>query len=539
MDIPLHDRTLAKVLATQAQAHGDKPFLRYYGQTFTYAEAYENSRRVAGGLVAAGIKPHQHVAVMMENRPEAIWLHFALALVGAVVVPINNASRGDLLSYYIFQSDSVAMFIETSFVERFVAVLPQCPALSLICVLDDSSASTAECNWPESTNLVPWDQIANAPALDREVHPGPAYNDMLQIMYSSGTTGPAKGSMISNATAVRSAAKHVEFYGYDSSDVMYTCLPMFHGNALNCTVLPALMAGATVALSRRFSTTNFWREVNESGATRTSLLSAMINFLWLKPPSAEERSHKLKTSLVVPAPEFALEFEQRFNVKITSLYALGDFGYATMLRADEPREKIGSAGRPLPEVTVAIMDADDLPLPQGQVGQICLRTNEPWFGRQGYYNKSELWAEVTRNFWLHTGDFGSLDKDGYLYFAGRSKELIRRRGENISAIQVENVIRRHPAVADVAVFAVRAEYLEDEVMASVVCREGQQLDVPELIQFCASQMAYFMVPRFIEVLAELPQTPTGKVEKYKLREAAEKRLDSLWDREKSGIVLEK
>ncbi|MDP3519907.1 MAG: AMP-binding protein [Hydrogenophaga sp.] len=539
MDTPLHERTLAKVLATQAVAHGEKPFLRFYGQTFTYAEAYENSCRVAGGLVAAGIKPHQHVAVMMENRPEVVWMHFALALVGAVVVPINNASRGDLLSYYICQSDSVAMFIEASFVERFVAVLPQCPALSLICVLDDSSVSTTASPWPDSANLVPWDQIANGPALDCEQHPGPAYNDMLQIMYSSGTTGPAKGSMISNATAVRSAAKHVEFYGYDSSDVMYTCLPMFHGNALNCTVLPALMAGATVALSRRFSTTNFWREVNECGATRTSLLSAMINFLWLKPPSAEEQTHKLKTSLVVPAPEFALAFEERFNVKITSLYALGDFGYATMLGADEPREKIGSAGRPLPEVILAIMDADDLPVPQGQVGQICLRTNEPWFGRQGYYNKSELWAEVTRNFWLHTGDFGYLDNDGYLYFAGRSKELIRRRGENISAIQVENVIRRHPAVADVAVFAVRAEYLEDEVMASVVFRDGQEPDVAELIQFSASQMAYFMVPRFIEVLAELPQTPTGKVEKYKLREAAEKRLDSLWDREKSGIVLEK
>ena len=385
--------------------------------------------------------------------------------------------------------------------------------------------------------MVHWSDVTAAPAL--EAIEDPAYDDILQILYSSGTTGPAKGSMISNATAMRAAAKHVEYFGYDSDDVMYTCLPMFHGNALNCTVLPALMAGATVALSRRFSTSKFWREINECGATRTSLLSAMINFLWLKEPSAEERSHRLKTCLVVPAPEFALEFEKRFDVRITSLYALGDYGYATMYGADEPREKIRSAGRPLPEVTLAILDEDDVPVPQGQVGQICLRSNEPWFGRQGYYKMAEQWVGVTRNLWLHTGDFGSLDEDGYLYFAGRSKELIRRRGENISALQVEDVLRRHPAVADAAVYAVRAEYLEDEVMASLVCRDGQQLDHGELVRFCGSQMAYFMVPRFVEVLPEFPHTPTGKVEKYKLREAAEQRLASVWDREKSGIVLEK
>jgi crotonobetaine/carnitine-CoA ligase len=537
MELPLHDRTLARVLRDQARAHGDKPFLRYYGQVYTYAEAHEHSRRVAAGLIAAGIEPKQHVAVMMENRPEVIWLHFALGLIGAVVVPINNASRGDLLAYYIRQSGSVAMFIETAFVERFAAVLPQCPSLKLVCELADDTASKAGAVSFGDAAVVMWSDIAAARPL--EDAPGPAYSDVLQILYSSGTTGPAKGSMISNATAVRAAAKHVEFYGYDSDDVLHTCLPMFHGNALNCTVLPALMAGATVSLSRRFSTTHFWREINESGATRTSLLSAMINFLWLKPASEEERTHRLKTCLVVPAPEFALEFEKRFNVRITSLYALGDFGYATMLGADESREKIRSAGRPLPEVTVAILDEDDMPVPQGQVGQICLRTNEPWFGRQGYYNMADRWVDVTRNLWLHTGDFGSLDEDGYLYFSGRSKELIRRRGENISAIQVENVLRRHPAVADAAVYAVRAEYLEDEVMASIVCREGQEMDHAELVRFCASQMAYFMVPRFIEVLPELPHTPTGKVEKYKLREAAEPRLASIWDREKSGIVLEK
>jgi crotonobetaine/carnitine-CoA ligase len=537
MDIPLHERTLARVLGAQAEAHADRPFLLYYGRTFSYAEAFEQSQRIAAGLSAAGVQGHQHVAIMMENRPELLWLLFALGIIGAVAVPINTASRGDLLAYYVRQSDSVAMVVDEAFVERFAAIQRQCPSLKLVCVVPEDASEHASESGFSNVEVIAWQQVADAPMLPSME--GPAYSDPLQILYSSGTTVPAKGSVISNATAIRAAMKHVEFFGYDSSDVMYTCLPMFHGNALNCTVMPALLAGATVALSRRYSTSAFWREINESGATRTSLLSAMINFLWLKAPCEQERSHRLKTCLVVPPPEFALEFEKRFNVRITSLYALGDFGYAAMLGADDPRSKIRSAGRPLREVSVAILDDDDMPVPRGQVGEICLRSNEAWFGRQGYYNMPELWVGVTRNLWLHTGDFGSIDEDGYLFFAGRSKELIRRRGENISAIQVEEVLRRHPAVADAAVFAVRAEYLEDEVMASVVGKDGQPLDCVELVKFCAPKMAYFMVPRFIEVVPEFPMTPTGKVEKYKLRDAAQERLAQIWDREKSGIVLEK
>jgi crotonobetaine/carnitine-CoA ligase len=188
---------------------------------------------------------------------------------------------------------------------------------------------------------------------------------------------------------------------------------------------------------------------------------------------------------------------------------------------------------------VAIVDEDDLPLPNGKVGEICLRNNEAWFGRQGYYKMADVFVNAIRNLWFHTGDRGWMDEDGYLYFAGRSKDLIRRRGENISAVQVEQVLRRHPAVAEAAVFAVRAEFLEDEVMASIVCKPGHKVDYPDLIDFCAPKMAYFMVPRFLDIVPELPMTPTGKIETYKLRESAERRLSEIWDREKSSIVLEK
>jgi crotonobetaine/carnitine-CoA ligase len=536
MAIPLHERTLARLFRDRAKACADKPFLLYQGRAFSYRQAWETVNRVAGGLIAAGVEPKQHIAILMENRPEAVWLNFALAMIGAVSIPINSAARGDMLAYFLKQSDSVAVVVEEEFIERVAEVLPQCPALKFIALIPSETHPQPSHREFGNIRTIPWQDIAtSAPIPDNTYEP--AYSDLLHILYSSGTTGPSKGTMIANATAIRSVEKHLEYFGYDSSDVLHTCLPMFHANAINCTILPALMAGATAALSKRFSTSGFWKEINDTGATRTSMLSAMINFLWLKEPSDEERSHRLKTCLVVPTPEFSIDFEKRFNVKISSLYGIGDFGYATMLRPDDPRDKVRSAGRVLPEVALEIFDEDDQPLPRGQTGEICLRSNEPWFGRLGYYNLPAMWVKTIRNLWLHTGDRGWLDEDGYLYFAGRSKELIRRRGENISAIMVEEILRQHPAVADAAVFAVRAEYLEDEVMAAIVFRDGQYLDFREVVEFCVPRMAYFMIPRFLEMMKEFPLTPTGKVEKYKLQESAQPRLGEIWDREKSGIVL--
>ena len=537
MDTPLHERTLARVLRAKAASQGDRPFLLFEGRSFSYREAYELSCRIAGGLSAAGVGVKQHVAIMMEIRPETVWSNFALALIGAVAVPINNAARGDLLAYYVRQSDAVAMILETTFVDRFALVCQQCPLLKLVGLFPSEPGAPCDIAALGDIETIPWEQLARAEPFPDSSEP--QYSDTLHILYSSGTTGPAKGSMVANATAIMAAAKFVDVNGYDNSDVMYTCLPLFHGNALNCTLLPALMAGGTVALSRRFSARNFWSEIGESGATQCSLLSAMINILWLQPPSPQEREHRLRVCQVVPTPEFSAEFEQRYNTTIASLYSLSDFGLATILTPRDPRKKLRSAGRPIPEMSVAILDEDDLPLPSGETGEICLRNNQPWFARQGYYKMPDTFVRATRNLWFHTGDRGWLDEDGYLYFAGRNKELIRRRGENISALLVEEVIRSHPAVGDVAVFAVRAEFLEDEVMASIVCKNDHQLDCLELVKFCAPRMAYFMVPRFVEFLPELPITPTNKVEKYKLRESAEQRLAQVWDREKSGIVLEK
>jgi crotonobetaine/carnitine-CoA ligase len=241
--------------------------------------------------------------------------------------------------------------------------------------------------------------------------------------------------------------------------------------------------------------------------------------------------------MMVPIPDFGTRFEERFGIKLTSVYALTDFGNVTMLQPNHPPEKFRSGGLPKPEVEVAILDEDDTPLPANVPGEICTRNRVPWSSNQGYFNMPEATLKATRNLWFHTGDRGYLDDDGYLYFVDRIKDAIRRRGENISSWEVEQVLSKHPDIVDVAVFAVRSEMSEDEVMASIVLRDGASFDPAALVDHCQNHMAYFMVPRFIEAVPQLPRTMTEKIQKYLLRAEAEKRLASIWDREKVGIKL--
>lgn len=333
------------------------------------------------------------------------------------------------------------------------------------------------------------------------------------------------------------ARGRAEFLGFLEDDVVYTCLPLFHGNAVYAACVPALMAGATVVLSRRFSARAFWDDVRAFDVTQFNLLSSMTNILWRQTPNPLDAQHKVRQCTMVPVPVFAHEFERRFNLKITSSYALSDFGQVSFLPLDHPSDKFRSAGRRRPGVEILIVDDDDKPLPPGESGEICVRNIDQEYAKRYYYKAPEANEQANRAGWFHTGDRGYLDADGYLYFVDRKKDAIRRRGENISSWEVEQAILRHPKVADAAVYAVTSEMSEDEVMASVVCHEGQVLDPAELVRFCEANISYFMVPRYIEFVSDLPRTSTEKVQKNVLRQAAESRLNEIWDREAAGIQL--
>ncbi len=533
--IPVHDRTMGRILARQAARNGDKTYLLFEGRRYSYREVDAITTRVANGLQALGIRKGDHVALLLDNRPEILWLYFALGKLGGVSVPINAAAKGELLAYFLNQSDSVAIVTEAGYVDRFLVVQAQCPEIRRAVVLDENGPAAAALASRFAIPVTDYAELESG--ADTPITTEVRFNDRFCLFYTSGTTGPSKGNVFTHCNALSAPIARVGFFGYQREDILYVCLPLFHGNALLGGCLPGLVADATVALSRRFSASNFWKEVRAAGATKFNLLSAMVNILWAQPERPDDNDGILRQTTMVPIPEFGLKFAERFNLQLTSVYSLSDYGNATVLPPGHPPEKYRSAGKPRPEMQVAILDDDDFPVPPGEAGEICLRANAPWIAAQGYYNMPQETLKAYRNLWFHTGDRGYFDADGYLYFVDRKKDAMRRRGENISAWEVEQIISRHPAVAEVAVFPVRAEMAEDEVMATIVLRPQMKVEPAELIRFCQDNMAYFMVPRFLELVEEMPKTMTQKVQKFRLQEAAQQRLPEIWDREKAGIKV--
>jgi len=534
---PIRERVLGRIVAEKAQEHGDRPFIRFEDRTLTYRDLDAISNKLANGLAARGVGKGTHVALMIENKPEIVLLFIALGKLGAVSVPLNTAAKGELLAYYLEQSDSEVLVADVALVPRLAAIGGRVPKLRNVFPITEAGQeqpAAGSIGWPLSNYAELLDASDSAPDVDVR------FNDLHSLLYTSGTTGPSKGNLSTHSHTVNCGVVLAETYGYRADDVLYVCLPVFHGNAWLCSLMPALVADASVVMVRRFSASGFWDDIRRFGVTQFNSLGAMTNFIWSQPPSPADRDHKVRQVMVVPTPkQIYHQFEERFGIKFTSVYALTDCGMVTVRGPADPPSKWESGGKPAPYCEMRIVDDDDFELPRGTPGEIVVRTKEPWIFAQGYYNMPAATTSTLRNLWFHTGDRGWMDEDSYIFFVDRKKDAIRRRGENISSFEVEQMILMHPAVLDVAAFPVHSEHSEDEVMVSVVLRDGASLTEAELVHNCNVNMAYFMVPRYVEFVAQLPKTMTEKVEKYKLKQDAQARLGDIWDREKSGIVVKR
>lgn len=536
----LRELTVSQVLARQCERHGGKLFLTelWTGRQWTYAQLDALVNRAAHALRGVGVEKGHHVGMLLGNSAEHLALFLALGKLGAVAVPINTAARGDLLRYYFTHGDASLAIVDEELAPRLQEVLATLENVRQVVVLgkDGQAASPAALVLAK-----PADDLsaltANAPTEppDAQVK----CSDLLMLSYTSGTTGPSKASMLSHAAALTYGTGATEAQGYRGTDVFYVCLPLFHNNALLAAAGAALVCGGSMALSERFSASRFMDEIRASKATITNFLGAMSTFLWTQPPRSNDADNDLRLVSMSPMPVFAAEFEKRFGLKVMSNYGLSDFGMATAFVPGAPASKLGSIGKARRNVELRVVDDDDFPCAPNVVGELVIRSQDPWRAATGYYKMPEATLAAHRNQWFHTGDRVRCDEDGYFWFVDRKKDCIRRRGENISAFEVEQVIMLHPAVAHAAVFPVRTPDNDEEVGASVVLREGHTLAQADLVAHCATNMSYFMVPRYIELLAELPTTVNQKVEKFRLKQLMEVGLDKVWDREKAGIVLKR
>ena len=532
-DDAIREYDFPTVLASAAERFGTAPYLCFEDETYSFADAHRISNAIGNGLLGFGVAPGDHVALLLDNCPEIVWYYCAIGKIGAVSVPLNTAAKGELLARYLRQAKASCLVVEQGLLERALPILVSCPDLRRVVIVNARGADHGLPPGLEATNHAMLAAASDAPP------PGAvSFRDLAYLSFTSGTSGPSKVNLATHAHTFAMAAALGRAFDYQPDDVLYTCLPLYHGNAMR-SLFVALQVGCTIALARRFSASGFWADVRRFGATQFNLLGAMANFLWLQPPAEDDRGAIPRKCMIVPMPAFAPAFAERFNLRMYSTYALTDFGYMTFLTPEDPQEKWGSAGRVQPDFEVAILDDDDFAVPRGDVGEICARPRRPWVAAQGYFDMPEATVAAWRNLWFHTGDYGSFDSDGYLYFVDRKKDSIRRRGENISAHEVEQIILRNPAVAEVAAFPVDSEMAEDEVMVSIVLAPGAGIDETALVQWCSGQMSAFMVPRYVEFIAALPRTATEKVEKYRLRDRARGNLASVWDRERAGVTIER
>lgn len=501
---------LASLLERQAVRARDRPFLALTGGSrLTFGEFNERVNSVAHGL-APRVRPGDRIACMLPNSLEFLLVSYALKKLGAVEVAVNTHFRGPGLARMLNVSGAAVLVVDDAHVEAVAEVEDGLSSLATAIVVGEPPEA-------ELRAVVPFADVVSERTDDPALAPPARDTDLMSVLFTSGTTGPAKGCMLSHRYAVRLATGLIDALDATRDDCFYSPFPLYHVDAAYLTVVPALVLGGRAAIGRRFSASGFWDETREVGATIFDFMGATLTMLWKQEPRPDDADNPVRVAWGVPMPSFREDFERRFDVRLVHCYGLTDGGmvaYESLHRREPP----GSCGKPREPFLVQVVDEHDDPVPAGEVGEIVIRPTEPDVVMKGYYGMPAETLEVLRNLWLHTGDLGRQDEEGHLYFVARKKDAIRRRGENISAWEIEDVVNRHPAVAESAAVGIPSELTEEEVKVFVVTSPGARLDLDELRAFCRERMASFMVPEHVEVVAEIPKTPTGKVEKYKLLE---------------------
>jgi carnitine-CoA ligase len=501
--IPILERTVPRLLQGQAQRFGARPLLSMPGAQWTHSDAASRVAARAGALKSAGVQRGDRVALMCGNRIEMLEAVLACGWMGAVAVPVNTASMAAQLEHVLSDSGAKLLIAEAPYIDRLPRPLPA--TLARIWVVGEGRAvvdGVAVEAWPTAGSDEPAAAIA----------PG----DLFAILYTSGTTGAPKGVMCPHAQYVAWGLNTARVLGVTADDVLGTTLPLFHINALN-TYVQAAVTGCRAVWDTRFSASGFWPSTQRNQTTVVYLLGAMVPMLLAQPASDAERGHRVRIGLGPGVPAAAaLAFRERTGVALLEGYGSTETNFVLATQAGADAD--GSMGQVQPGFHARVVDAHDIEVPAGEAGELIVRADEPYAFASGYWGLPQQTVDAWRNLWFHTGDRVLREADGRVRFVDRLKDAIRRRSENISSWEVEQILLSHPGVATAAVFPVRSELAEDEVMAAVVMREGVTFDPAELWRWCEQGLPKFAVPRYLDAMADLPRTANGKVQKFVLRE---------------------
>jgi crotonobetaine/carnitine-CoA ligase len=515
--------TGAHVLRRQAAERGDRTFLIAPEEeaAFTFRETLEIAERVAGGLLGAGAVAGDRVVIMAKNSAAFVHSWFSTAVGGLVEAPINTAYEGEFLRHQVQLVEAKWVIVDADLAERFVAIRDQLPTVEAFWVIDNGDLDAAlehlrRAGWHAES----WTALRDA---DPYRGPEPDARDLTAVFFTSGTTGLSKGVSMPNA--------HMNFFAeitrcltrFTEHDTWLTVTPLFHGNAQYMAVYPALIAGGRAVIRSRFSASRWVDQLREHDVTVTNFLGVMMDFVWKQPPRPDDADNALRCVFAAPTASSILDgFKARFGIEaFVEVYGTTETCCPIVSPYGEDRPA-GAAGLNAGEwYDVAIVDPEtDIEVPVGEVGEFCVRPRHPWIISRGYFNMPDKTAEAWRNMWFHTGDAVRRDAEGWYYFVDRIKDAIRRRGENISSYEVEQVILSHPNAAECAVIGVPAanEAGEDEVMAVIV--PAGELTAEEEWEWCRGRVPAFATPRYLRFREDLPRTPSEKIQRRVLREEA-------------------
>jgi len=496
-------QTVPELLLRQVARHGNRPFLHFEEQVFGYEDLRNAMDRVAGALQRAGIGRGDKVAIMLDNRPEFVFLWFGLARIGAVEVPVNTGHKGELLAYTLDQAECRCAFVESALQPQLEAVRARTPKLERLIVLDGAGADS-------------WDAFMRDAPAPRPEPVGAA--DPAAILFTSGTTGPSKGAVLPHGYPLVVGELVAAQGNYTEADRLLNALPLFHGNAQFLSTVPALSSGAQVVLARRFSASAFWDTVRRYGCTEFNYIGGIVSMLLKADPRADDADNPLRVMIGAGAPRDRFEeFERRFGVRLLEGYGMSEIGIPICSLLDDRQP--GSCGKARFPYEVRVVDDAGETVGPGVPGELLVRPLVRNAMLLEYYRMPEKTVEAWRDLWFHTGDCLQYDAAGWFYFVDRKKDAIRRRGENISSFEVERIVLAHPAVLECAAVAVPSELGEDEVLLCAVPRPGATLGPLDLIRHCEERMARFMVPRYVRMLERWPKSPTEREQKYVLRAA--------------------
>lgn len=520
---PPAQRTLPALLTAQARVHGERTLFVAGGQSLRFSEACGVAASMAGALRSAGVVAGDRVALMCSNRFEFMRVFLGCAWLGAVAVPINTASRGPQLQHILRNCGARLIAIEATFTPVLEDLEYTDLPLAQVWLIGEGS--------PELPSHLTAEQL---PAGGTAVEPYPlGPSDTVVILYTSGTTGASKAVCCPHAQYFWWGVHTAALLELRDGEVLLSALPLFHTNALN-TFYQALLTGSTFVSEPRFSVSGFATSLRNHRATVAYLLGAMVPMLLSKAVDPADRNHSVRIALAPGVPaQFHQSFAERFGIGIIDGYGSTEtnFVIGSVLAEQRP----GTMGRVRPGFQARVVDELDNELSDGEPGELVLRADEPFALSTGYFHMDAETVKAWRNLWFHSGDRVIREADGNFRFIDRMKDSIRRRGENISSFEVEQVIANHPAVAHAVVYAVKSELAEDEVMVAVVLREGHMLTPPSLLDYCQPFLPYFAVPRYVEFLTQLPTNESGKIQKFKLRERGVGA--TTWDREAAGYEL--